>query len=236
MSELPDKSLENTLGTAVPNWSGCQEPSRALAGSRCQVRPVNLPVDAIELFKLFANDPDQHLWDYLPYGPFNSASDYQQWLSGQQVMPTQQFYVITNIEGKVLGVTAFMRIDPANGSMEVGHLCFSSKIQRSAVTTEAMYLMMREAFELGYRRYEWKCNSLNQRSVKAAKRFGFQFEGIFRQAAVSKGRNRDTAWFSILDSEWPAIKSAFETWLAPRNFDQAGRQLASLAMPTTKQS
>jgi RimJ/RimL family protein N-acetyltransferase len=228
-------TLEKTLGTAVPSWSACPEPTQTLRGHHCCVRPIELPDDAAALYSLFANDPDKNLWDYFVYGPFDSAAEYQQWLVEQQTSPSQLFYVITDLSGVALGVAAYLRLDPANGSVEIGHLCFSSKIQRSSVATEAMYLMMKQAFELGYRRYEWKCHSLNQRSIAAAQRFGFQFEGVFRQHLVSKGRNRNTAWFSILDSEWPQIKTAFETWLLASNFDQAGRQLASLA-DLTKQS
>jgi len=121
-----------------------------------------------------------------------------------------------------------LRIDPGNGSIEVGHLRFSSRLQRKPAATEAMYLMMRRAFELGYRRYEWKCDALNAPSRAAADRFGFTYEGIFRQATVVKGRNRDTAWYAAIDGEWPALSAAFAAWLAPSNFDEAGQQKASL--------
>lgn len=228
-------SLEKTLGASVPGWQGCPEPNQKLIGSHCIVRPISIAQDADELHALFSGDQDKNLWNYLSYGPFQTAEKYREWLLAQQALSSQLFYVITDLQGLPLGVAAYLRLDPANGSVEVGHLCFSSKIQRSAVATEAMYLMMKEAFELGYRRYEWKCHSLNQRSVAAAQRFGFKFEGVFRQAAVSKERNRDTAWFSILDSEWPSLKLAFETWLSADNFDQAGRQLASLAELTRQQ-
>ena len=226
--------LEKTLGKAVPNWNGVELPRRELLGKSCRVTPIQLPDDAAELHALFADDPDQNLWNYLNYGPFKDAAAYLEWIAGQQSNPTQLFYVVRDLKGNALGVAAYLRLDPVNGSVEVGHICFSSSIQRSIIATEAMHLMMREAFELGYRRYEWKCHSLNRRSVAAALRYGFQFEGVFRQAGVSKGRNRDTAWFSILDSEWPAVKQAFETWLTDDNFDQAGRQLASLASLTKR--
>jgi RimJ/RimL family protein N-acetyltransferase len=140
------------------------------------------------------------------------------------------FWAIVSLtEERALGVASHMRISPADGVIEVGGLTFAPAMQRSPISTEAMYLMMRRAFELGYRRYEWKCDALNEPSRNAALRLGFQFEGIFRQATVYKGRNRDTAWFSILDSEWPALKAAFEAWLNPSNFDADGRQKASLS-------
>lgn len=213
----------------MPSWSACPEPTQARRRHHCCVGPIELSDDAAALYTLFANDPDKNLWDYFVYGAFDSAADYQQWLVDQQASPSQLFYVITDLSGVPLGVAAYLRLDPANGSVEIGRLCFSSKIQRSSVAIEAMYLMMKEAFEVGYRHYEWKCHSLNQCSAAAAQRFGFQFEGDFRQHVVSKGRNRNAAWFSILDSEWPQIKTAFETWLLASNFDQAGRQRGSLA-------
>ena len=127
-------------------------------------------------------------------------------------------------------MASYLRIDPANGVIEVGHINFSPALQRRPAATEAMYLMMRQVFvDWGYRRYEWKCNNLNARSRAAAARLGFTFEGVFRQAAVIKGHNRDTAWFSILDSEWPACDAAFSAWLAPHNFDDDGSQLTGLA-------
>ncbi len=139
------------------------------------------------------------------------------------------FHAIHDESGAPAGVAAFLRIDPVNGVIEVGHINFAPRLKRTRVATEAMYLMMRRVFEeLGYRRYEWKCDSLNAPSRAAATRFGFTFEGIFRQAIVYKGRNRDTAWFSIIDREWPAVKAAFEAWLDPSNFDEAGRQRAPL--------
>jgi RimJ/RimL family protein N-acetyltransferase len=160
------------------------------------------------------------------YGPFDSFDAYRRWLVAMTESNDPLFYaIVDNASGKAVGVAAYMRIDPANGVIEVGHLNFSPALQRTAAATEAMYLMMRRAFdELGYRRYEWKCDSLNAPSRSAAERLGFHYEGLFRQAIIYKNRSRDTAWFSIIDSEWPARKTAFERWLAPENFDAAGRQ------------
>jgi RimJ/RimL family protein N-acetyltransferase len=140
--------------------------------------------------------------------------------------------LIDRATGRAAGVASYLRIDPAAGSIEVGHINLAPAIQRTRAATEAMYLMMRWAFEAGYRRYEWKCNALNLGSRRAAERYGLSFEGVFRQATVVKGRNRDTAWFAAIDGEWPALKAAFETWLAPANFDAGGRQLTPLSTLT----
>jgi RimJ/RimL family protein N-acetyltransferase len=138
------------------------------------------------------------------------------------------FAFVDAASGRAVGLGSYLRIDPSNGTVEVGHLQFSPLMQRTAVATESMYLMMKTAFELGYRRYEWKCDALNAGSRRAAERLGFTFEGIFRQAIVYKGRSRDTAWFSILDAEWPALRAALERWLDPGNFDADGRQRTRL--------
>ena len=142
------------------------------------------------------------------------------------------FAIISNQTGKAVGVCAYLRIDPANGSIEVGHLNFSPLMQRTPIATEAMWLMMREAFALGYRRYEWKCNALNLPSRSAAQRLGLSFEGVFRQVLVTKGRNRDTAWYAAIDKEWPLLDAAFQAWLSPANFDGEGRQRVSLSKLT----
>ena len=137
--------------------------------------------------------------------------------------------IVDNATGKAIGLASYLRIDPASGSIEVGHINYSPLLQRTPAATEAMYLMMQRVFELGYRRYEWKCDALNARSRAAAQRYGFSFEGIFRQATVYKGRNRDTAWYAIIDREWPALQAAFLQWLDPSNFDADGRQRVRLA-------
>jgi len=142
------------------------------------------------------------------------------------------FAVVDPITDDAIGVAGYLRITPASGSIEVGHLNFSPRLQRTRAATEAMYLMMAHAFELGYRRYEWKCNALNLPSRAAALRLGLSFEGIFRQATVVKGRNRDTAWYAAIDSEWPALRAAFLQWLDPANFDEQGQQRISLSALT----
>jgi RimJ/RimL family protein N-acetyltransferase len=170
------------------------------------------------------------MWTYLFSGPYASFVEYERWLAERAPGTDPLFRAFVSREtGRAVGLGAFMRIDPAMGSIEVGHIAMSPLLQRSPAATEAMYLMMRHAFELGYRRYEWKCDSLNEKSRRAAKRLGFTYEGLFRQAIVYKGRSRDTAWYSIIDSEWPRVREAFERWLDPGNFDADGRQRASLA-------
>jgi len=167
------------------------------------------------------------MWTYLPWGPFADAQAFQAMID--DTAEAFQRFVILDAAGGPLGTASYLRHDLAFGSVEVGAVIFSPRLQRTPAATEAMFLMMRRAFdEAGYRRYEWKCDALNAPSWAAALRLGFQFEGVFRQERVVRGRNRDTAWFSVIDREWPALRSAFERWLAPANFDEAGRQRLSL--------
>lgn len=169
--------------------------------------------------------PGGRNWTYLNSEPFQRLDEYRQWLAKMTSGFDPFFHaVVDRRTEKAIGVAAFPRIDPANGVIEVGHINYSPRLQRTAAATEAMFLMMSRVFdELGYRRYEWKCDNLNAPSRIAAERLGFHFEGIFRQALVYKGRNRDTAWYSMLDREWLALKREFERWLAPANFDKGGR-------------
>ncbi|MGD9921637.1 MAG: GNAT family N-acetyltransferase [Pseudorhodoplanes sp.] len=170
------------------------------------------------------------LWDYMPYGPFADAQAFQSWLSERALLNDPYVYAVVNPDGCAAGLAALMAIRPDMGVIEVGHIAYAPDLQRTRLGTEAQYLLARYAFEtLGYRRYEWKCNARNAASRRAAERYGFTFEGIFRQHMIVKGKNRDTAWFSILDSEWPARKAAFESWLEPANFDSQGRQRVALA-------
>jgi RimJ/RimL family protein N-acetyltransferase len=201
-----------------------------MAGRFCRVEPLDPARHAADLEAAMAEDVDGRGWTYLPYGPF-APGQYRVWMERVAAAADPLFHaVIDGSSGKAVGVASYLRIDPANGVIEVGHLRFSPRLQRTAAATEAMALMMARAFsELGYRRYEWKCDSLNAPSRAAALRLGFRYEGIFRQAVVVKGRNRDTAWYSILDTEWPALEQAFARWLAPANFDAQGRQRQSLA-------
>ena len=228
---LDKNSLGQPLGVAVSDWKPVARPAhKLLAGRFCSLEPLDAARHASDLYAANALDTEGRNWTYLPYGPFESLSSYSDWVDKFSATSDPLFFaIVSRATGKAVGVASFLRIDPANGSIEVGHLNFSPLMQRTPVATEAMYLMMKEAFALGYRRYEWKCNALNLPSRLAAQRLGFSFEGIFRQAAVNKGRNRDTAWYAAIDKEWPALNEAFQTWLSPENFDGEGRQRVSLS-------
>jgi RimJ/RimL family protein N-acetyltransferase len=200
-----------------------------MAGRYCRVERLDPTRHASRLFAAYALEGAGRGWTYFPYGPFADESGFREWLDGMAAKDDPLFHAILDETGDAVGVASFMRISPETGSIEVGHIHYSPKLKQSRAATEAMYLMMRRAFdELGYRRYEWKCDSLNAPSRRAAERLGFTYEGTFRQHIVSKGRNRDTAWYSIIDTEWPAIKRAFEAWLEPANFDAGGVQRTRL--------
>jgi RimJ/RimL family protein N-acetyltransferase len=205
-----------------------------LLGRFCRVEPLDAAAHAPDLFAANAKAADGRSWTYLPYGPFAHLSDYTAWVTSVAGRADPQFWAIVDAGTRAaVGVASFLRIDPASGSIEVGHINYSPSLQRKPAATEAMYLMMRRAFELGYRRYEWKCDALNAPSRAAAQRLGFSYEGLFRQARVSKGRNRDTAWYAAIDREWPALDRAFRQWLDPANFDAGGRQRVSLSALTS---
>lgn len=215
------------VGKALPDWTArVRLPDAALTGKVCRVFPYD-PAYAPELHQAMARD-DGCMWTYLPYGPFATADDLDSSIQDYQKNRAFQTFVIVTDEGAV-GYASFMRYDLANGSVEVGGVTFSPSLQRSRAATEAMYLMMRHAFDHGYRRYEWKCDQLNAPSMRAAQRLGFQFEGVFRNAAVTRERRRDTAWFSIIIEDWPQTRMRLETWLDPTNFDEAGRQKTPLS-------
>jgi RimJ/RimL family protein N-acetyltransferase len=199
-------------------------------GRYCRLEPLDPDRHAAELHAIDIADNDPSSWTYMPYGPFEDMASFVEWIKFKCLGDDPQFYAIIDVTNdSPVGVASYLRITPASGSIEVGHLHFSSRLRRTPLATEAMYLMMRQAFELGYRRYEWKCDSLNRPSRNAAQRLGLSFEGIFRQATVYKGRTRDTAWYAAIDAEWPELRQAFETWLNADNFDQNGRQRTSLS-------
>lgn len=227
-------ALGQAVGDPLPQWEAPPLPSRTiLVGEYCRLEPLSTERHGLDLWSAASLDTTGGSWTYLPYGPFTSPDDYMTWLAVQERAADPLFFaVIDAANGKAVGVCAYLRIDAPVGCIEVGHVYFSPLLQRTSAATEAMYLMMRHAFELGYRRYEWKCDALNKASRRAAQRFGFSFEGLFRQARVIKARNRDTAWFSVIDREWPALRSAYEKWLAPDNIDASGKQKTSLASLT----
>jgi RimJ/RimL family protein N-acetyltransferase len=212
------------------DWKPARRPERApLQGDTVRLEPVDAARHAGDLFT--ASEGASALWDYLAYGPFASQTEFTEWLKERAVSEDPVFYAVVDRDlGTARGMASLMRIKPEHGVIEIGHIWFAPVLQRTRHATEAIYLLARYAFDdLGYRRFEWKCDSLNLPSRRAAERFGFVFEGVFRQHMVVKGRNRDTAWFSILDVEWPAVRAAFEAWLAPENFDSKGGQRRSLA-------
>lgn len=222
--------FDQPVGAEVPGWAGAEFPPHAeLSGWGCRLEPLDPERHCGSLWQAFGAD-NGAMWTYLTSGPFEDEAAMLAWLQQSAAKADPQFYAIVDEErGKALGLASYLRIDPAAGSIEVGWLHFSPAMQRTRLSTAAMALMMGNAFALGYRRYEWKCNDLNWPSRHAALRLGFSYEGTFRQARVDKGRSRDTAWFSVIDGEWPTLKTAFERWLADENFDEQGRQILRLS-------
>jgi RimJ/RimL family protein N-acetyltransferase len=202
-----------------------------MAGRTVTLVPLDPVAHAESLFAKTHGPEKEQLWQYMGDGPFPDRAAFDESLRRKAAAEDPLFYaILDNAGGDALGYASYLRIEPAHRCIEVGNIVYTPQLQRTTGATEAMYLMARYVFEeLGYRRYEWKCNALNAPSRRAALRFGFTFEGIFRQHMIVKGRNRDTAWFAMLDSEWPARKASFERWLSPENFDGAGRQKVSLS-------
>ena len=218
---------EPPIGKAL-DWHGAKPPVRVvLHGQYCRLEPLEAG-HAEGLFTAFQADTEGRNWTYMVNGPYPDFAPFKAWIKQASTGDDPLFFAICLPDGPPLGYASYMRIVPAMGVMEVGSINLAPALQATRAATEAQYLLMRHAFALGYRRYEWKCDSLNAPSIKAAKRLGFSFEGTFRQAMVYKGRNRDTAWFSVLDSEWPALDARFKRWLAPENFDPRGQQLSPL--------
>jgi RimJ/RimL family protein N-acetyltransferase len=212
-------------------WTPASRPgSEELRGSHVVVRPVDAAADAQPLYTAsHPPDGDPAIWTYLPYGPFDDVAALERMLRDAEASEDPRFFTLATLpDERPAGVASYLRITPEHGTIEIGHIWFGSPLQRTTAATETIYLMARHAFDLGNRRLEWKCDALNAGSRRAAERFGFRFEGVFRKHQVNKGRNRDTAWYAITDDEWPAIRRGYEEWLAPANFDGDGRQLLSL--------
>ena len=212
------------VGPVVENWQAPPAPARALLDGRyARLETLSASAHAAPLFAAFGGH--DWVWDYMPSGPFAGLAQFADWMQGATGQNDIMFYAIYDKEREAFGgFASYLRIKPVSGSIEVGYIAMSPQLQRTRAATEAMYLMMKWAFDAGYRRYEWKCDALNRPSRRAAQRLGFSYEGIFRQATVVKGRNRDTAWFAMIDSDWPALDAAFQHWLSPENFDDDGRQ------------
>jgi RimJ/RimL family protein N-acetyltransferase len=216
-------------GVPVPGWTAPPRPDATpMQGQWVRLERLEADAHAADLHQAFVGH--DALWDYMPYGPFTSSASYHRWAKDMTGGTDPVFWALRDMAtGHAAGVASFLRIAPEAGSIEVGHICLSPALQRGRAATEAMFLMMDWAFSAGYRRYEWKCNALNLASRRAAQRLGFSYEGVFRQMMVVKGRNRDTAWFSVIDKEWPALREAYAAWLNPANFTAAGQQKERLS-------
>ncbi len=226
-------ALGQPVGDPLPDWTPPLAPTaKPLIGRYCRLEPLDAARHGAALFAAFAADSAGANWTYLPYGPFVDEAAFTAWLASVAGGSDPLFFAVIDAGGQACGIVSYLRITPAHGCIEIGHLHFSEALKHTPAATEALWLLLREAFALGYRRVEWKCNALNAPSRRAAQRLGFSFEGVFRQANVSKGRNRDTAWYGMIDADWPALAAAFDQWLAPDNFDAAGRQRASLSALT----
>ena len=222
---------DQPVGFPLPDWQAPPLPPRKiLQGRYCRVEPLDAGRHTAEFHAANLLEPDLRGWTYLTYGPFATADDCRRWAEQSAQRTDYLFHAIIDLQsGKAAGMAAYMRIDTANGSIEIGGIKFTPLIARQPAATEAMHLLMGNAFALGYRRHEWKCDALNAPSRAAAQRLGFSYEGTFRQAVVHQDRNRDTAWYSIIDGEWPALRQAHEQWLPPENFDSSGRQVLRLS-------
>ncbi|WP_298260698.1 GNAT family protein [uncultured Litoreibacter sp.] len=219
---------EKPIDRPILDWRAPERPNLdAMEGRYVRLERLQPDLHAADLHR--ANSANTDIWNFLSYGPFTSAATYHRWVREITEGNDPLFYAIKpHATGNFSGVASYLRISPEVGSIEVGHVNFSQELQRTPAATEAIFLMMSWAFEAGYRRFEWKCDAGNIGSRRAAQRFGFSYEGLFRQATIVRGRNRDTAWFACIDADWPALKEAFTAWLDPSNFDAEGRQIESL--------
>lgn len=220
---------EREVGWPVPGWKAPLPPDApVLEGRFARLERLDPALHARELHA--ANQGDDWIWDYLGYGPFQTAADYHRWAEQMAAEQDPWFYAIRDLaSGRVAGVASYLRITPAQGVIEVGHICLSPALQGTCAATEAMALMAGWVFAAGYRRYEWKCDALNRPSRRAAERLGFSYEGTFRQHMVYKGRNRDTAWFAMTDADWGKLRPCYDRWLQPENFGPDGTQRQSLS-------
>jgi RimJ/RimL family protein N-acetyltransferase len=225
-------TMDDILGPVL-DWQPAREPQRTvLHGIRVRLEPIDAGRHATQLYAAsHGPEADPRLWDYMSVGPFADEARFTNWVEGCAASNDPLFHaVVDQATGRALGVVSYMRIAAGQGVIEIGNIWFGTGLPKTPAATETIFILARHVFDdLGYRRLEWKCNALNEPSRRAALRFGFSYEGLFRQHMVIKGRNRDTTWFAMTDGDWPAIKTAFETWLAPDNFDASGRQIRGLA-------
>ncbi|MFQ5437294.1 MAG: GNAT family N-acetyltransferase [Paracoccaceae bacterium] len=217
-------------GESLAHWRQPPRPGEeVLSGRLARLEPLNADRHAADLHRANCADTEGRIWQYLPYGPFASANAYRDWVKEMTGADDPRFFAVIEREtGHAGGVMSLLRINPQWGSVEVGHINLAPELQRRAIGTEALFLLMRWVFESGYRRFEWKCDAANTRSRRAAQRFGFSYEGVFRQHLIVNARNRDTAWFAAIDKDWPKLSAAYARWLSPDNFDASGRQIERL--------
>jgi RimJ/RimL family protein N-acetyltransferase len=229
LSAMPDISLP--IGAPVPGWSARPRPPREPVDGRwARLEPLDPARHGPAIHAANTEDAAGAMWRYLPYGPFPTLADWTRWAEPMATFPDPLFYAVLDRDtGQAAGVAAYLAIVPEHGSIEVGHIALAPRLQRTRAATDAMFLMARTVFDLGYRRYEWKCDSLNAPSRAAAQRFGFSYEGVFRHHRVVKDHNRDSAWYAMTDADWPALRAGYERWLAPASFDAAGRQRERLS-------
>ncbi|MES2206691.1 MAG: GNAT family protein [Pseudomonadota bacterium] len=232
-------SFGQPVGLSIKNWIAPSFPAvKKINGHWCVIEPLDVLRHGLSLFESNGLDADDKSWTYLVYGPFKYYEDYEEFLTKLINTPNSlSFAVIDKKTDKAIGIIVYDVIEPHNGSLEIGNIKFSSLLKQTTIATEALYLLIKEAFSLGYRRIQWRCNSLNIASRKAAQRLGFSYEGLFRQTTISKGFNRDTAWYSLIDQDWLELRVAFEQWLNLNNFDENGKQkirLSALTLPLLK--
>jgi len=222
------------FGEIVNNFSVPPHPRGiSIEGKLVSLKPLVAGKHSKELFLSNTLDKENINWAYLPYGPFKTEPEYHNWIESFEKKDEPVFFAIISKKlNKAIGIASYLRINPADGLIEVGHINYSPLLQRTTEATEAMFLMMKWAFDNGYRRYEWKCNALNLRSRNSAQRLGFSYEGVFRQMAIVKGKNRDTAWFAIIDKEWGKVEDCFNQFLSDSNFDNEGQSIISLSTLT----
>ncbi len=224
--------FDQAVGVSVNNWQAAGFPAATeLCTDNVKLRLANGAQHAKALYEEFAHSGDR-LWTYMPYGPFPSADDYFQWMQTISQREDARFYCICDSNGEYKGIFALDAIKQRKGSIELAHVMFSSRLQQSRLASEAVFLVLKYVFSLGYRRCEWKCNALNTPSKRAALRFGFSYEGLFRNHMVVKQRNRDTSWFAMTHQDWQQLKPCYETWLSTENFDQSGKQKQALSALT----
>jgi len=229
--------LGQPIGFALPDWKAPPfPPHREQAGRYARLEPLNAEKHARDVYEAQREDEAGERWTYLFHGPYTEFAPYEKWARESQASRDPQFYaIVDSATGKALGTAAWMRIEPKHGVIEVGNIYMSPRLAQTRAATEAIYLFIANAFAMGYRRFEWKCDSCNLPSRRAATRFGFTYEGTFRQAIVNKGRNRDTTWFAIIDKDWNGgLQDAYLRWLDPGNFDAAGKQRQKLSVLTAR--